>query len=76
MDFLKLFEVICLLSVASGAVLLMFPKRLGLYLFNVGNFFSAIVYSFTGLYYLLALVLFLTLTNSIAIFVWKKKRIG
>jgi hypothetical protein len=76
MDFMKFCEIVCLISVASGDVVLMFPKRWGLHLFNVGNFFAFLIYYWSGLHYLLALVIFLTVTNTIAIFRWRKKGIG
>lgn len=76
MDTLKILEIACFVSIALGDVILMFPKRWALHLFNIGNFCGAIIYYSTELYYLLALVMFLTITNTVAIFTWRKKNIG
>jgi hypothetical protein len=76
MDIVKLFEIASLISIACGDIVLMFPKRWGLYLFNVGNTFLFFIYYWTNLPYLLALVVFLTITNTVAIFRWRKKGIG
>ena len=76
MDIVKLCEVLCFILVAAGDVVLMIPKRWGLHLFNVGNFFAILVYYWTSLPYLLALMIFLTITNTVAIFRWRKKGIG
>jgi len=76
MDFIKFCELSCLILIAAGDVALMIPKRWGLHLFNIGNFFAILVYYWSNLNYLLALVIFLTITNTIAIFRWRKKGIG
>ena len=76
MDNIKILELLCLIFISGGDIALMFPKRWGLHLFNAGNFCAALVYYYTGLHFLLALVIFLSVTNTIAIFVWTKKKIG
>ncbi len=76
MDGLKVLEVICLFFIAAGDIALMFPKRWGLHLFNAGNLCAAIIYYYSGFHYLLAMVIFLSITNTISIFVWRKKKIG